>query len=74
MGRFSGGRGGMGLMQFLKKQCLTCGKRQTGNLFNTSQRSDANPTSHPVVSSMKSCISSKCLKSEARKKMLLEIQ
>ena len=32
------------------------------------------PTSHPVVSTLKICISSKRLRSEARKKALLEIQ
>ena len=32
------------------------------------------PTSHPAVSPLKICISSKRLRSEARKKALLEIQ
>ena len=44
------------------------------NVTQSSQRSNAKTTSHPVVSALIICISSKRLRSEVRKKALLEIQ
>ena len=43
-------------------------------LSRGSPQTNENPTSHPAVCALKICISSKRLRSEVRKKALLEIQ
>ena len=63
---------GRGALQQVGKQEVTLSA--VGKRVEISQRSNAETTSHPVVSALKICISSKRLRSEVRKKALLEIQ